>query len=117
MDANLPGIDSFAITKVEDVTFVIVFRFTILTNHPSNARIIRRLRQKVEEDVTRQRVEMALVFVVPSDLAGEYKEQAWSGGSKSFHEDVTQYVCGLADEDLEGAIKSGIEFGSNVTPL
>ena len=50
---------------------------------------------------------MELVFVVPSDLADEYKEQAWSGNPGSLTRDVTQYVCGLAAGDLEEIIRSG----------
>ena len=97
---------------MEDKSAVVMFQSTLHTKHSVNTQLIQRIRQKIGDGV-----EMELVFVVPSDLADEYKEQAWSDGSNSLHEDVTQYVCGLADEDLVGAIKSGIEFGSNVTPL
>ena len=49
---------------------------------------------------------MALVFVVPNVLSDKYKEQALRGDSNS-SEKVMQYVCGLADEDLEVTMKPG----------
>ena len=99
--SNLAGIDSFAITNAQNTTILVMFQFTIRADHPIKTPFIKRLRQRAPKGA-----KMALVFVVPKVLSDKYKEQALRGDSNS-SEKVMQYVCGLADEDLEVTMKPG----------